>query len=166
VGGAASLFHGGSLAPLAAPQPAEALWFKGICDGILAKVQKWYRDYDRGEVFATRDWRHQVGGTVKVPVVRLHSIPFTRVEVDRLLGIVQALSENLALKTNAALMEVSWRKSRPVAAGPPGHRWMKLAFRKSEIKSLIDALIMAKTGQAAPASLDAELLEAYKKSVK
>ena len=43
------------------------LWFKGTCDRILATVQKLYQDYDKAEVFATRDWRDQVGGHRPIP---------------------------------------------------------------------------------------------------
>jgi len=104
---------------------------------------------------------------VKVPTVRLHRIPFTRVEVDRLLDIVKALSKNEILVNGVAAMQRSWPKCRPVTAGP-GLRSMKLALYKAKVRELLDLLVMAKTGQQVPgpASLDAELLEAYKKSVK
>ena len=44
-----------------------------------------------------------------------------------------------------------------------GMRWMKLAFHKTQVKKLLDALVQAKTGRAAPASLDSELLETKEK---
>ena len=40
------------------------LWFKPVCDDLLGKIHRWWVNYERGEIFSTREWLDREGNKV------------------------------------------------------------------------------------------------------
>ena len=43
------------------------LWFKPVCDDLLGKIHRWWVNYERGEIFSTREWLDREGNKVDKP---------------------------------------------------------------------------------------------------
>ena len=63
--------------------PEQALWFAGVCDSLLAKVQAWLATYEQGEVARTRPFL-ELDGRVARPAdaIRAQRFPGGRDRCD------------------------------------------------------------------------------------
>ena len=68
------------------------LWFKPVCDHLLFKVHHWYQNYEKGEVYSTRDWLNLDGVKIERPTRYACRIAFRAQEIQHLSNIMNALA--------------------------------------------------------------------------
>jgi hypothetical protein len=133
---------------------AEALWYRPVCDDLLQKIARWFRDYESGEVFSTRQYLDKIGGLMDLPQKRVFRLAIKPLELEHLVLILKALAPKSPLTSDlVGLCEGMKRrfkniplKNRPfmVASG----EWVvKLAYYRADVQELIGYLIEAKTGK-------------------
>ena len=118
-----------------------ALWFSPICDQVLAKLVHWYRAYETGEVFATREWLNLDGIKTDRPTKYLHRIGFKTAELRHLVRILaeQAPGSHLALDFEKVLAGL-----RRGQLYPGGVYVVKLAFYRDDIREVVALMMRAK----------------------
>ena len=73
------------------------LWFKPVCDDLLGKIHRWWVNYERGEIFSTREWLDREGNKVDKPTRYAYRIPFRPLEIQHLVSILEALAPTNSL---------------------------------------------------------------------
>jgi hypothetical protein len=124
---------------------AKSIWFAGICDRLLVKIQYWYNSYELGEVAATREYCDEITGKIyPKPTVYAVRLPWKLTELDHLSRIVMILRPNTPLSEEIAGLRNIWAKG---IMAPSGERILTLIFRKEQVKELLDLLMQAKTSK-------------------
>jgi hypothetical protein len=70
---------------------ADPLWFAGVCDQVLAKVQWWAANWARGEEYATRPFMNEKFEQVNVVTKRRAKIAWTKQEFQHLVRILETI---------------------------------------------------------------------------
>lgn len=130
---------------------SEALWYAGVCDSMLAKVDSWLRAWPRGEVFATREGWTIEGGKFELVTGRLLYVPFTRPELEHLIRILDSLKPNW---TFTAYLKVKLSHFGSFRLMPGNQRLVPMESGDEPLQQTLELLIAAKTGKA---SLSKEL---------
>jgi hypothetical protein len=125
-------------------EPNQPLWFAGVCDRLLAKVQWWFTNYEKGEISRTRKALDMGGKVVDVPLQYLHAMPFRQQEVDHLVRITAELRPKQAGLLE--LLRVLQRDLKKYRLLGTGERLAPLPFYKQDVKDMLDALLDAKAG--------------------
>jgi hypothetical protein len=66
------------------------IWFAGVCDSLLHRVQVWGEKYELGTVYATRKFLTKSFEHHDVPVQYVHNVPFSLAEMTHLVRILTA----------------------------------------------------------------------------
>jgi len=53
------------------------IWFSGVCDTLLQRIQMWEHKYEQGEIYATRKYLNKRLEHEDLVVQYLHRIPFS-----------------------------------------------------------------------------------------
>lgn len=123
---------------------AGQLWFAGICDAVLARLQAWYQHYDRGEIHSTRPFLNHDGNIVDVVQKREHRVPWKKMELERLYQILLALRPKSPLVPDVKKLLDNIDRC-PLGNG--GYRIAPLIYYRDDVKELIDAMVEAKQGK-------------------
>lgn len=125
------------------PEPG-LLWFSGICDRILAKIQWWFDNYEKGRISRTRKFFHPRGEVVDIPMQYLHEIPFTTAELKHLIRIMSMLRPKQTGLLE--ILRIAQRDLKLRRMTPQGEYLSPMPFFKSDVKTMLDALLDAKAG--------------------
>jgi precorrin isomerase len=130
-------------------------WYRPVCDTLLAKIQLWLNQYDRGKESATRQWISQNARIVDVVTMRAHTLRFKPLEIDHLIRLLDALAEHKELAADFQAVRDGMHRGRLF---PGGDREVILNF----YKEMLDVLIKAKTGKKTIAEVAKEQSDAGK----
>lgn len=138
----------------------EAIWYAGICDQLLLKINMWFAFYNKGEVATTRDYLDIRKGVIPKATSYAHKIPFRLEELEQLVRITSRMRPNTALLEELTIIKDKWKLGKPVNGNlyassywthvilPPGiHRVVTLIFFPEHVTEIRNILIEAKTGQ-------------------
>lgn len=75
---------------------SKAVWYRGICDEALAKVELWLRAWPMGDVAATRPLMDK-GRIVDVPTKRAVKMSWRTGELEHIVRILQTVKPNWEL---------------------------------------------------------------------
>lgn len=133
------------------------IWFKGVCDTLLARIITWHEKYSQGDVYATRKYLSNQFEHVDIPVQHIHMIPFSRMELQQLVRILMAekptwkmtadFTRLLGIVNNPQMLR---RFSKMVATTTSGMYVISLVFEKKEIRELRELLTAVRDGVAVP----------------
>jgi hypothetical protein len=131
------------------------LWFKPVCDDLLGKIHGWWVNYERGEIFSTREWLDREGNKVDKPTRYAYRIPFRPLEVQHLVSILEALAPTNSLTKDMKELHESMKhrfinlnlKNRPRLL-PTGEWMVTLAWYKADIEEVLTLLLEAKSGKS------------------
>lgn len=114
------------------------IWFSGICDGLLLKIATWHKNYDRGDIHSTKDWRDFDGSVKKVIVKRIHRIPFSSPELEHLQRILSdmPLGEEIGKQIGIIKDEV-WKNGTLIKGN---QRILELAFYPHQVEQMYKLL--------------------------
>jgi len=115
------------------------VWFDGICDGLLYKVNHWYERYESGKIRGTRLFL-DTDGLKDVPVKYLHEIPLSQREAEALLRIMQAKRPKLPLTEQLAPITMHLRKYAMKMQGQTPVYVVPFAYYKPEVREILKAL--------------------------
>lgn len=121
------------------------LWFRPVCDTLLLWIYQWYANYERGEVYSTRDWLNLDNVVVKKPTRYAHRLSVHPLEMRHLVTILQALEPDHALTKDIIHVNSKLRQGQ---LRPGGKYVITLAYYKEDIAFLLHTLLRAKTGRA------------------
>jgi hypothetical protein len=151
------------MAPKLAPKipHVPAVWFAGVCDTLLQRIQMWAHKYEQGEVYATRPYMTvESKDIVDVPVQFLHTIPFTLVEMKHLVRILnqekprERLTEDfvrlLAIISNPLRLR---QVPKMIVMRPGGIFVIRLMLEKVEVVDLAELLLSVKEGRSGQLSV-------------
>jgi hypothetical protein len=127
------------------------LWFKPVCDDLLGKIHRWWVNYERGEIFSTREWLDREGNKVDKPTRYAYRTPFKPLEIQHLVSILEALAPANSLTKDMKELHESMKrrfnnlnlKNRPrlLATG----EWViTLAWYKADIEEVLEILLRAR----------------------
>ena len=131
------------------------LWFKPVCDDLLGKIHRWWVNYERGEIFSTREWLDREGNKVDKPTRYAYRTPFRPLEIQHLVSILETLAPANSLTKDMKDLHESMKrrfnnlplKNRPrlLATG----EWViTLAWYKADIEEVLTLLLEAKSGKS------------------
>ena len=131
------------------------LWFKPVCDDLLGKIHRWWVNYERGEIFSTREWLDREGNKVDKPTRYAYRIPFRPLEIQHLVSILEALAPANSLTKDMKELHESMKhrfinlnlKNRPRLL-PTGEWMVTLAWYKADIEEVLTLLLEAKSGKS------------------
>jgi hypothetical protein len=131
------------------------LWFKPVCDDLLGKIHRWWVNYERGEIFSTREWLDREGNKVDKPTRYAYRIPFRPLEIQHLVSILEALAPTNSLTKDMKELHESMKhrfinlnlKNRPRLL-PTGEWMVTLAWYKADIEEVLTLLLEAKSGKS------------------
>jgi hypothetical protein len=131
------------------------LWFKPVCDDLLGKIHRWWVNYERGEIFSTREWLDREGNKVDKPTRYAYRIPFRPLEIQHLVSILEALAPTNSLTKDMKELHESMKhrftnlnlKNRPRLL-PTGVWMVTLAWYKADIEEVLTLLLEAKSGKS------------------
>ena len=115
------------------------IWFKGVCDDLLSKMATWYKNYDLGEVAATKDWMDFTGEIKQVVTKRAHKIPLSIPELENLYRILKE-SPNSEIIADY-ILEVKDKVWKNGTLLKNGQRLMGLAFYKEQVAHIVTTLL-------------------------
>ena len=133
---------------------AQPLWYAGVCDSIMKKIEYWVRHYKKGELAATRKYLDPIGGVIDMPTKYAVKLPWKKIELEHLIRIMNTLRPNTPLTEEIQQLEGVWKHGTLL---PGGSRVMTLVFYPEHVQEIHKVLLEAKTGQKS-ATLD-ELLK-------
>jgi hypothetical protein len=127
------------------------IWYAGVCDRILAELNKWYSVYPMGPVVREEvsqlNWRVE-GGQTRIPTVRRIYISLKEIEIDHMIRIIGALRpEDKKYARLIAMLEKTKPILRTSRLMPGGFHWTPMDFRRSDVKDIILIMKEAKTGK-------------------
>lgn len=128
----------------------QPVWYSGVCDSVLRKVDYWVRHYEDGELAATRQFLDPKVGVIDKPTKYAVTIPWKLVELKHLIRINTTLRPGTPLTEEIQRLEKIWKHGTLL---PGGSRVMTLIFYPEHVKELRSILLEAKSGQKA-ASLE------------
>jgi len=131
------------------------LWFKPVCDDLLGKIHRWWVNYERGEIFSTREWLDREGNKVDKPTRYAYRIPFRPLEIQHLASILEVLAPTNSLTKDMKELHESMKhrfinlslKNRPRLL-PTGEWMITLAWYKADIEEVLTLLLEAKSGKS------------------
>jgi hypothetical protein len=131
------------------------LWFKPVCDDLLGKIHRWWVNYERGEIFSTREWLDREGNKVDKPTRYAYRIPFRPLEIQHLVSILEALAPANSLTKDMKELHESMKhrfihlnlKNRPRLL-PTGEWMVTLAWYKADIEEVLTLLLEARSGKS------------------
>ena len=131
------------------------LWFKPVCDDLLGKIHRWWVNYERGEIFSTREWLDREGNKVDKPTRYAYRIPFRPLEIQHLVSILEVLAPANSLTKDMKELHESMKhrfinlnlKNRPRLL-PTGEWMITLAWYKADIEEVLTLLLEAKSGKS------------------
>ena len=110
--------------------PEQALWFAGVCDSLLAKVQAWLATYEQGEVARTRPFLELDGRVADRPTQYAHKIPWRQAEIDAMVRFLEAAKPESSLTADMRVVQKGLRRSRQL----PGSQFVAMmVFWKDDI---------------------------------
>ncbi len=121
----------------------KTLWFRGVCDSLLSKVQAWHKGWNTGRVAGTRPYM-DVSGMIDVPTIREHDIAFHPRELEYAIKIMKAIKPMAPM---TALLERARQGLDRCQLLPGGLRRVKLQTYFEDVDVLLKTLVEAKTGQ-------------------
>src|ERR1700678_2203674 len=84
---------------------AANLWFRPVCDDLLVKILRWLMEYEKGEVYSTRDFLTVDGHRVDRPTRYASRIPLKPLEVQNLVSIMSALAPDNPLTADLKVLQ-------------------------------------------------------------
>jgi hypothetical protein len=146
---------------------SEPIWYTPVCDILLHRLQLWDRfyEYDKGysiglpsisqnrlipftvkvELISTRKFMDGAKGVIDKPTAFVHWIPWTKLELDSLVRIINTMRPNSPIGEIVMKMRELWTK-QPGKLLSGGYRVLELAFYPGAIKTMIVILQEAKAG--------------------
>lgn len=121
-----------------------AIWYSGICDVLLTRVQFWYKNYEFGEVCKDQDYLSLEGEVQKKPTMYAYKMPWSKIELSHLVRIMQESNPNSDLTKEVAKLPEIWKRGQRVPV-PGEYRMMTLAFYKEHVKEILDTLLQTKS---------------------
>ena len=144
-------------------------WFAGVCDTLLGRIDVWINHYEKGQVYATRQFMTESFEKIDLPVQYVHDVPFSLAEMTHLVRILTAEAPKerftedfrnlLAVIKNPMRMR---QLNRMVRQASSGHFVIALTFEKAELVKLLEILSAVKAGRK-PADSSVDALVAQKK---
>ena len=113
------------------------VWFDGVCDSLLRKVQLWYGNYERGKVRGTRQFLDLDGVLKDVPTKYLHEIGLTQKEAEYLVRIMHATRPKLPITEMLSALPRVLRRYRMTVAK---EYLVPFAYYKPEVREILRAL--------------------------
>ena len=137
---------------------ASSLWFEPVCTNLLKKIIFWWRNFENGDVFATRDFMSKQGQIQKIPTKYITKVPFSVLEFQYLVLIMKALApENLLTTDFINIYENMKQKFVRLPAGKfkpvltSKNEWIiSIASYKQDIKDVYEILLKAREGSTDP----------------
>jgi hypothetical protein len=120
------------------------LWFTGVCDALLYKVQLWYLRYEQGVACKDADFLTSEGQVVKKPTMYACKVALTWNELEHLERILLAVCPRDPLTAEVCGIRKIWKQGRLL---PGNQRIMTLAFYASHVQQILQTLQQAKQGQ-------------------
>lgn len=121
----------------------EPVWFAGVCDSMLFKVESWLRAWPRGDIFATRTGWSVDGGEFEVVTGRLVKVPLTRSELEHLIRILDAVKPNWLF---TAFLKLKLSKFETFRLLPGNVRVVPMESGDEPLQQAVELLRAAKTG--------------------
>jgi hypothetical protein len=128
-------------------------WFTGVCDQILARVERWYLSYERGGVYASRNYLGHDFTQRDVPVLFAHEIPWRLGELKHLVTILKAVKPDwvitkdfgrlLGIVQNRAL----WKRYEGLLKIRGDLFVITLVFEKPDLNELVALLKEVRDGK-------------------
>ena len=122
-----------------------SLWYAGICDRVLARVESWRDNYHTGEISATRPYLHPK--TLKptdLVTKRALWVPWRIDEMQHLVSILEAMVPGSGILADFHEIQKRLPNCRARAGG---YYLIMLNFYEQDVRELCDLLLEAKTGQ-------------------
>jgi hypothetical protein len=134
-------------------------WYRPVCDILLAKMQRWFDMYERGDEAASRKFVTMNGRIVDKVTMYAHRMQFKPLEIDHLVRLLHALAEHQELAADFRKVRDGWHRGHLL---PGGERVLTLNFYKQDIAEILDVLIRAKTQRKTVAETAKEQAESGK----
>lgn len=122
------------------------LWFVPISDIILSKVAVWYRDYEKGKVYATRDFLTEGGKFMKKPTIYEANVNFTKKEIEHFVDLVQSVIPKSPVTKRLIEIKTSVMNSKGILKPNTGYQ-IPFRFYKQDVQEILEALMAAKAGE-------------------
>ena len=144
---------------------AETVWFQGVCDSLLARIETWEANYQKGEIYSTRHYLTERFEHEDTPVQYVHKVPFALNELSNLVRILTAEKPKWSTtNTFVKLYEIAKnplarkKHEKMITTMPNGMFMMSLLLEWSELIELRDLLRKVKTGKVQePAGIEGML---------
>lgn len=114
------------------------LWYSGVCDRILFKVNLWDEHYDQGAVYATRSFFDESQGVIDIPTVRRHEVAWEPVELQHLVRILEKLRPKSRLLEYMIQQHNRLKKEGQLLPG--GRYLIGMAIYHRDVKELLVVL--------------------------
>jgi hypothetical protein len=119
-------------------------WYRPVCDILLAKMQRWFDMYERGDEAASRKFVTMNGRIVDKVTMYAHRMQFKPLEIDHLIRLLHALAEHQELTIDFTKVRHGMKYGRLY---PGGFYEVTLNFYKQDIAEILDVLQRAKSGK-------------------
>ena len=118
---------------------AELQWVRGVSDKLLYNLVYWYKNYDQGSIYSTKEYEDMITKEKKQLVTcRVHSIKFRRPDLKHLYDLLGAVDTN---SVQYKLFEDLYKNFKYKKGIPIGtSKIFTIAMKKTEIHGIIHVL--------------------------
>lgn len=124
-----------------------AIWVHGVCDSLLASVQRWYRQWSLGSVAGTRLFMHKDGREEDVVTKRCVKVMWHQKELEHLVRILKVAKPDWELTHDMEAFAMNGFKRAPLVAGGKGRRVADMVSYFEDVKEILEILTNAKVGR-------------------
>jgi len=132
---------------------AKPVWFAGVCDSLLARVQTWYENYEKGEIYASRLFLDTTFQKQDLPVLYAHDVPWRQDELEHLVRILKDVKPQWLVTSDFARIpalvsnKAGRKKHAEMVKFRNGYFVLTLIFEYADLKELFLVLKEVKDGR-------------------
>lgn len=136
---------------------AQPLWFAGICDSMLRKVEFWLRAWPSGNVYATRTHMSKTGEITDVPTMRDVRVAWHPNELKHLVRILKTVRPKWTVTADLEALLPKLEHCRLLAKG---ERLVPMCSYYNDPQEILELLRQVKAGKV---GVEQELLESFQR---
>lgn len=140
-----------------AGQATSPLWYRGASDVLLAKIQVWLKNYEKGVVSRTRPWLKPDGNTINLPMQYANKMIWKERELDYLIQVLTETGADAGLVSDIVRVRKNLVARSGMVAGN-GYVVM-MDFPKSDVQTMVDSLLKVKNMNSVTKSTEESLTE-------
>ena len=114
---------------------ANSLWFTGICDDMLQKLALWYQVWPQGQPFKDAEFLHLDGRVERVVTQHEVHVPWTKLEFEHLIRILQAVRPKWALTADLERVLPGFDRARLITGN---QRLIAMRSYHEDVKEILE----------------------------